>query len=192
MTRGNSTSKHATLGQVSLAGGFTLVEMMIVVAIISVLAVVAGGAYTKYLNNARKSEVHSMFAEIRVKEEAYRAEFSTYASSGTGETDVWPALLGAGQGEPKAKSWASGIAGNWNNLGIAPGRSMLYCGYSIVAGLSNVAAAGTLGAAIWASAPTTPWWYAVGVCDNDGKGPPNATFVTSFDKDTIYEQNVGN
>ena len=66
--------------------GFTLVEMMIVVAIILVLSVVAGGAYRKYSNSARKSEVIAVFGEIKGKEEAYRAEFSQYLSSGTGET----------------------------------------------------------------------------------------------------------
>ena len=86
------------------ARGFTLVELMIVVAIITVLAVVAGGSYRKYTNAARKTEVVAMFSEIKAKEESYRAEFSSYASStgGASENDLWPALLGAGQGEPTA------------------------------------------------------------------------------------------
>jgi len=54
--------------------GFTLIELMIVVAIISVLAVVAGTAYRKYADKARSSEVFAMFGEIRAKEEGYRAE----------------------------------------------------------------------------------------------------------------------
>jgi len=47
--------------------------MMIVVAIMTVLVVVALGAYRRYMDNARKSEVIAMFAEIRAKEETYRA-----------------------------------------------------------------------------------------------------------------------
>lgn len=171
--------------------GFTLVELMIVIAIIATLAVVAGGAYRKYSNSARKTEVYAMFAEIRAKEEAYRAEFSQYLSSGAGEADVWPALLGANAGEPKAKNWLPlPGASNWNALGVAPGKTMLYCGYTVIAGAANVAPVGNYGAAAWPAAPTAPWWYAVAVCDNDGAGPPNATLVATSDRDTVYEENV--
>ena len=176
------------MAQPTRESGFTLVEMLIVVAIITVLAVVAGGAYTKYANNARKSEVYAMFAEIRAKEEAYRAEFSTYLSSGTGEADLWPALLVAG--EPKAKFWLPVPgASNWTAIGISPGKAMVYCGYTVIAGAPNVAAAGVYGAATFPAAPTTQWWYAMAVCDNDGHGSPNATWVAASDRDAVFEEN---
>lgn len=170
--------------------GFTLVELMIVVAIVTVLSVVAAGAYRRYTNNARKTEVYALFAEIRGKEEAYRAEFSSYLnSSAAGETDLWPVLLGAGQGEPKAKPWQPFPGGsNWAVIGVNPAKSMVYCGYSIVAGVPAQAPTGALGLGAFPVAPTTFWWYAVAQCDNDGNGPPNATFVTASDRDTVFEQ----
>ena len=46
-----------------------------------------GGAYRRYLDTARKSEVYAMFAEIRSKEEAYRAEFSSYLALSATDID---------------------------------------------------------------------------------------------------------
>jgi prepilin-type N-terminal cleavage/methylation domain-containing protein len=172
--------------------GFTIVELMIVVAIVLTLTLVAGGAYRKYVSSVRRAEVYSMFAEIRAKEEAYRAETATYLSSGAGEADLWPVLLAAG--EPKAKSWLPVPAGsNWLAIGIVPPKSMLFCGYTIIAGPANAAPAGAYGAAAFGNAaPTTAWWYAMAVCDNDGKGAPNGTWVAASDRDTVYEENPQN
>ena len=179
--------------------GFTLVELMTVVAILIVLSVVAGGSYRRYLDNARKSEVYGMFAEIRMKEEAYRAEFSTYLSTAANDTTFCPALgSGTCSGEPCAKSWvgpcATGLGTPWVQLNLAPGKSMLYCGYTVVAGApasANPTPAGTYGAAAFSNlSPNNPWWYAVGTCDNDGNLAKNAIFVTTSDKDTVYEQDV--
>src|SRR5262245_35290477 len=78
--------------------GFTLVELMIVVAILTVLVAVAGTAYRKYMDAGRTAEVYGMLGEFRAKEEAYRAENGVYLStSTTGETDFYPALLGSGE-----------------------------------------------------------------------------------------------
>ena len=176
--------------------GFTLIELMIVVSILIILSVVAMGSYRRYLDNARKSEVYGMFAEIRMREEAYRAEFSSYLSLSANDSTFCPAL-GAGSctSEPCAKDWkslcATGAGVPWVYLNVTPGKSMIYCGYSVVAGLANSSPAGTYGAPAFGNAtPTTPWWYAVGTCDNDGNLARNAIFVTTSDKDTVYEQDV--
>jgi prepilin-type N-terminal cleavage/methylation domain-containing protein len=174
------------------AAGFTLVEMMIVVAILTVLVVVALGAYRRYMDNARKTEVYSMFAEIRAKEEAYRAEFSAYSTTGAGESDFYPVPLTSG--EPKAKAWGA-PPGNWNAIGISPVKGMLYCGYTVVAGAANsLAGAGAIGnGAFNSTAPTTPWWYAVATCDNDGthfNGPTygyDSVYVTTGTSDVVFE-----
>src|SRR5687767_7536978 len=94
--------------------GFTLIEMLTTITIVSVLAVVAMGGWRKHMNSARRSEVYSMFAEIRAKEEAYRAEFSSYLGSGGSEDSYWPVL---GGNEPTVKTWAPS-PGNWSSLGI--------------------------------------------------------------------------
>lgn len=171
--------------------GFTLVELMIVVAILIVLSVVAGGAYRRYLDYARKSEVYSMFAEVRAKEEAYRAEFSQYWPAAGGADNVFFPALGAN--EPTAKSWSVGTPAFWTQLNLAPGKQQLYCGYAVATGLANQAPGGSYGASAFNNAtPTTPWWYVVATCDNDGNAAVNALFWTTSQQDTVYEQNIHN
>jgi len=51
--------------------GFTLVEMMVVVAIIAILAVVATPAYTKYLREAKSAEATQMIDVIKKGAVAY-------------------------------------------------------------------------------------------------------------------------
>jgi type IV pilus assembly protein PilA len=58
--------------------GFTLIEMMFVVAVIGILAAVAVVAYTKSMNKARSSEIPQMFGELKSREEAFKAEFGAY------------------------------------------------------------------------------------------------------------------
>jgi prepilin-type N-terminal cleavage/methylation domain-containing protein len=180
--------------------GFTLVELMIVVAIIGVLAVVAGGAYRKYTAKARSSEVYAMFGEVRVKQEAYRAEFSIYCNTSTAcgtmasETTYFPVLLGAG--EPRSKSILTGAPAGWTALGINPGKNALYCGYVSVAGRANNAtdwgAAGANGTALWSGVqPTQAWWYVRSACDNDGQPTVNAEYTTGSNTTSVVVLNEG-
>ena len=123
--------------------GFSLIELMIVVVIIGVLAVVAMGSYNKYMASAKKAEVAAMFAEIRAKQEAYRAEFSAYLPIDLNEAvrGGWPVL---GGNEPKAKTWAPPPAG-WVTIGLAPGKAQLYCAYQVMSGSAGVLAPGARG-----------------------------------------------
>jgi prepilin-type N-terminal cleavage/methylation domain-containing protein len=173
--------------------GFTLIEMMIVVAIIGVLAVIAGTAYRKYMDSGRAAEVYSMLGEFRIKEEAYRAENGGYLQSDTGnvETTFYPAL-GAAHTEPKAKTWTPGQPANWTSLGINPTKNQLYCGYVVVTQGAGSSPAGNYGKSFVAVAPTVAYWYAVATCDNDGDGNTshNAYYVTSSQTNTVYAENV--
>lgn len=167
--------------------GFSLLEMMIVVAIVITLSVVAMGAYRRHMDNARRSEVVAVFAEIRLREEAYRAEFSSYLSSGANEDDFWPVL---GAGEPAAKAWQP-TPGNWAALGVNPGKAQVYCGYSVVAGAAgSLGGAGARGLAAFPVAPQAPWWYANATCDNDGNPGTNAMFVTTSESLSMFEQDI--
>lgn len=177
--------------------GFTLVELMIVVAIVGILAVVANAAYGKYMNSAKKSEVVAMLGEIRVKQEAYRTEFSRYVTD-VNENTFYPVPNGTPQ------TWAPAV-GAWTQLAIKPGKNQVYCGYSIVAGpAGNWGAAGTRAKNFMNNVlPTAPWWVATGSCDNDmspvGNGfdpsttvPYNSNFTTSSDNSNIRDDHPQN
>jgi prepilin-type N-terminal cleavage/methylation domain-containing protein len=171
--------------------GFTLIEMMIVVAIISVLAVIAGTAYRKYMDSGRVAEVYSMLGEIRTKQEVYKVENAGYASANASETDLFPALVATKGAEPKPHLLTSPPTW-WTALGISPAKSSLYCSYTTVGGAANVAPTGTRGKAIFNNlTPTVAWWYAIGTCDNDSDGDSthNAYFTTSSQASNVYNEN---
>ena len=69
-----SFSKHA---------GFTLVELMFVIAIIGILATVAIPAYFNHILRIRQSVGTQNLLDIKIAQEKYYALFDTYANPGT-------------------------------------------------------------------------------------------------------------
>lgn len=64
--------------------GFTLLELMIVVAIIGIIASIALPSYTDYVKKGRVAEATSTLADIRIKMEQYYQDNRTYAGSEAG------------------------------------------------------------------------------------------------------------
>ena len=62
--------------------GFTLIELMIVVAIIGSLAAIAIPNFLNYQKKAKQSEAKVNLGAIRTLAEAYRAEHDTYLPAG--------------------------------------------------------------------------------------------------------------
>src|SRR5262245_24606141 len=139
------------------ADGFTLIELMIVVAILSVVAVLAVSSSSRYVRHSAKSEVYAMLGEIRAKQEAYMAESGTYLSAthtaaGTTDTDIHPQLAGAS--EFTTKNWQPLADTRWSTgLGVNPPPGQLYCGYVPFAGPGESKPRGGRGA----SPPGTPF-----------------------------------
>jgi prepilin-type N-terminal cleavage/methylation domain-containing protein len=61
--------------------GFTLIELMMVVAILGVLATVAIAAYSRHVRNAHKTEVVSDLSNLSLRQRSFRAVQGHYASS---------------------------------------------------------------------------------------------------------------
>ena len=59
--------------------GFTLVELMVVVAIVGVLSVIAIPQYTKFTGRARQSEAKSTLGSILTAERAFAVEKSSFS-----------------------------------------------------------------------------------------------------------------
>jgi len=64
--------------QVRFASGFTLIELMIVVAVITLLASIAYPSYTSYTKRAKRSDAQQLMQEISLKEGQYILDARTY------------------------------------------------------------------------------------------------------------------
>ena len=71
-------NREAILMRVSKQSGFSLVELMIVVAIMAILAAIAIPSFLKFQTKAKESEARNNLAAIRTCEESYRAEEDRY------------------------------------------------------------------------------------------------------------------
>ncbi|WP_457095709.1 type IV pilin protein [Lysobacter sp. P5_B9] len=65
------------------AKGFTLIELMIVVAAVAILAAIALPSYQEYVRKGRRAEAMQAVGEVRLALERWRAENPSYAGCTT-------------------------------------------------------------------------------------------------------------
>ncbi len=163
-------------GTRSAVRGFTLVEVMIVVAIIAVLGTLAVYGVRKYVASAQTSEATAVLASIRGAQEVYRQDTFVYLDvSGGNFANLHPSTTPgafkrnwAGDGDHAATSQ------NFRELGVEVSGAISYS-FGCVAGRSGAA---------WPAPPTQktaeqfnfpdeatePFFIAVAKGDYDGDG----------------------
>ena len=67
-----------TTKKISRSHGFTLIELMVTIAIVSVLAAIAIPAYNGYIKTAKMAEAKTNLSALRLAEEEYFIENNTY------------------------------------------------------------------------------------------------------------------
>lgn len=63
------------------ARGFTLIELMIAVAVIAILAVIAIPAYQDYVTQSRRADGRAALMQMAIAQEQFRARCPSYASA---------------------------------------------------------------------------------------------------------------
>lgn len=155
------------------ASGFTLVELMIVIAMVGVLAALGVFGFRRYLRAAGAAEVKAVVQGIRVSEEAIKAETFQYLGCSANLTSWYPAAP-----DKRKHVWDNGSSNAehdcWMRLNVTTDGPVRF-GYAVVAGIApQPNAVPNIGYCTnWSAAHATvngPWFVVQAAGDQNGDG----------------------
>ncbi|MCB0272280.1 MAG: prepilin-type N-terminal cleavage/methylation domain-containing protein [Bdellovibrionales bacterium] len=121
--------------------GFTLIELMIVVAIIGILAAIAIPSFNKYIRNARMAEAPGLIKAIAQDEIMYFDEDSINPTNFAILANTYAAVGAADNGVPSVANISnSKVAADWD---VAPYNTINFSGPALTVGSYGVIGATT-------------------------------------------------
>jgi prepilin-type N-terminal cleavage/methylation domain-containing protein len=180
--------------------GFTLIEMMVTVAVIAILAVIVMPSFSSESRKTKAfSEVQPLFNDLRVRIEQFAQENGKYPPT-IGEDTLHPPATPNGTLHV-LNSTTVLLPQKWQDIKVRiSGNNQVYCGYTWVTGLANdstnigpiakASATATPPAGFGFTAPVTDWYYLFAQCDMNNDGAFSYYFSSSTDQ-RIQKLNEG-
>jgi len=168
--------------------GFTLTELMVVIAMVSVLALLAVYGVRKYVFASKAAEPIYMIGLIKTAQEAWHEEFFAYYSPSTTIDTYYPMLTPSN----KKHHWVQSGHGDyprWRNLGVSTPNPVMF-GYASVSGgpTDAVPSVGAKQQTLTFPLDGEPWYVVKAVGDQNADGN-TSLFVGSRFAQEIYVEN---
>ena len=138
----------------SIKKGFTLIELMIVVAIIGILAAVAVPAFLNYITKSKTAEAPSLLKNLSEGEVAFFSRPRMDTESGNQMNSCYLGAAAAPASDPTGQKLVYAGNPNMNIIGFAAG-SQIYYNYAVTDGT---------GTGVTVAQPSAPASATDGVC----------------------------
>jgi prepilin-type N-terminal cleavage/methylation domain-containing protein len=168
--------------------GITLLELLVVVAIIGILAAVAIPVFRVYITRSKAAEAANVLQGIRQAEEDFYGEFRRY----TDPLDYMPDAC-ANQSRD-ARPWVMGLGHPWLELGFAPDGPTYYS-YQVLTSYAGGVFDGSAGppdiGTDW-TGPNRPWFVAQACGDLDLNNVRANFYLSSANKNIYHDGAASN
>ena len=186
---GRNSPNERPASRVATNVGFTLVELMITVAIIGVLTLLATVGYARWARTAKTAEATAMLGSIKSAEESWRAEHLNYRDVSGSLVNYYPLEMPPSD---KKVAWqpttCSGtpVCDGFKLLNVQA-ESAVYYRYAVHAGPADGTPKAFDGKNFTAAAHD-PWFVAKAYGDLDANGVPSYFWTSSFATTILSEK----